>query len=307
MKTKSNISNFKLNKFKGIFPMIYCFFNKNNSIDIKAINDQIQLIKNIGSQGIATLGLATEVNKLSFQEKKTIIELMADNCHNYISTAVTIHGNSLREFIELIDVAKKNQADWIILQPLIKKNTTDKNCYNFYKKLIPFVGDTIVGIQNAKEYLGVGLSIEDVVKLYKAFPNFRVIKSEASSISIQREIEQYPKDLRVFNGRGGQEIVDNLIVGCKGIVPSLDSADKFLKIYKHFNNKDINKAKREYMKILPSIVFVMQSVKTLVCYGKRICAYRMGMKKVYDRSPGIIPTAYGIRKSKELSKDLGYY
>ena len=307
MKTKSNISNFKLNKFKGIFPMIYCFFNKNNSIDIKAINDQIQLIKNIGSQGIATLGLATEVNKLSFQEKKTIIELMADNCHNYISTAVTIHGNSLREFIKLIDVAKKNQADWIILQPLIKKNTTDKNCYNFYKKLIPFVGDTIVGIQNAKEYLGVGLSIEDVVKLYKAFPNFRVIKSEASSISIQREIEQYPKDLRVFNGRGGQEIVDNLIVGCKGIVPSLDSADKFLKIYKHFNNKDINKAKREYMKILPSIVFVMQSVKTLVCYGKRICAYRMGMKKVYDRSPGIIPTAYGIRKSKELSKDLGYY
>ena len=307
MKTKSNISNFKLNKFKGIFPMIYCFFNKNNSIDIKAINDQIQLIKNIGSQGIATLGLATEVNKLSFQEKKTIIELMADNCHNNISTAVTIHGNSLREFIKLIDVAKKNQADWIILQPLIKKNTTDKNCYNFYKKLIPFVGDTIVGIQNAKEYLGVGLSVEDVVKLYKAFPNFRVIKSEASSISIQREIEQYPKDLRVFNGRGGQEIVDNLIVGCKGIVPSLDSADKFLKIYKHFNNKDINKAKREYMKILPSIVFVMQSVKTLVCYGKRICAYRMGMKKVYDRSPGIIPTAYGIRKSKELSKDLGYY
>ena len=307
MKTKSNISNFKLNKFKGIFPMIYCFFNKNNSIDIKAINDQIQLIKNIGSQGIATLGLATEVNKLSFQEKKTIIELMAENCHNYISTAVTIHGNSLREFIKLIDVAKKNQADWIILQPLIKKNTTDKNCYNFYKKLIPFVGDTIVGIQNAKEYLGVGLSIEDVVKLYKAFPNFRVIKGEASSILIQREIEQYPKDLRVFNGRGGQEIVDNLIVGCKGIVPSLDGADKFLKIYKHFNNKDINKAKREYMKILPSIVFVMQSVKTLVCYGKRICAYRMGMKKVYDRSPGIIPTAYGIRKSKELSKDLGYY
>ena len=70
MKIKSNISNIKLNKFKGIFPMIYCFFNKNNSIDIKAINDQIQLIKNIGSQGIATLGLATEVNKLSFQEKK---------------------------------------------------------------------------------------------------------------------------------------------------------------------------------------------------------------------------------------------
>ena len=280
MKTKGNISNFKLNKFKGIFPMIYCFFNKNNSIDIKAINDQIQLIKNIGSQGIATLGLATEVNKLSFQEKKTIIELMADNCHNNISTAVTIQGNSLREFIKLIDVAKKNQADWIILQPLIKKNTTDKNCYNFYKKLIPFVGDTIVGIQNAKEYLGVGLSVEDVVKLYKAFPNFRVIKGEASSISIQKEIEQYPKDLRVFNGRGGQEIVDNLIVGCKGIVPSLDSADKLLKIYKHFNNKDINKTEREYMKILPYCI----------CYAihKHVSLLRLAYLFLPQRSTGCL-------------------
>ena len=307
MKVYNNSINSKLYKFKGIFPMIYCFYNKNNSIDIKAVTDQVQLIKKIGSQGIASLGLATEVNKLSFQEKKTIIELVADTCNNYIPTAVTIQGNTLQEFIKLIDIAKNNQADWIILQPLIKKNTTDKDCFNFYRKVIPFVGDTIVGIQNAKEYLGVGLSTEDVVKLYKTFPNFRVIKGEASAVSIQKEIQQYPKDLIVFNGRGGQEIVDNLIVGCKGIVPTLDSADKFLKIYKHFNNKDINKAKREYMKILPSIVFVMQSVKTLVCYGKRICAYRMGMKKVYDRPPGIIPTTYGIRKSKELAKDLGYY
>ena len=287
--------------------MIYCFFNKNNSIDIKAITDQVQLIKNIGSHGIASLGLATEANKLSFQEKKTIIGIIADSCNNYLPTGVTIQGNTLQEFIKLIDIAKINQVDWIILQPLIKKNTTDKDCFNFYRKLIPFAGDTIVGIQNAKEYLGVGLSTADVLKLYKTFPNFRVIKGEASSVSIQKEIQHYPKDLRVFNGRGGQEIVDNLIVGCKGIVPSLDGADKCLKIFKHFQNRDIDIANREYRKILPTIVFVMQSINTLVCYGKRICAYRMGMKNVYDRSPCITPTHYGIKKSKELSRNMGYF
>ena len=55
---------------KGIIPMTYCFFNKNNSIDLKAMRDQILLIKKLGSHGIAFLGLATEVNKLSFFEKK---------------------------------------------------------------------------------------------------------------------------------------------------------------------------------------------------------------------------------------------
>ena len=295
------------NRLKGIFPIIYCFFNKNNTLDKKLILEEIELIKKIGSNGIASLGLATEVNKLSFNEKKFIIELVAENCVGSIPIAVTIQGSSFHEYIKLIDVAKNNQADWIILQPLIKKNTTDKDCYNFFKKLIPYAGDTIVGIQNAKEYLGVGLKSKDIIKLYKTYDNFRAIKGESSAALIQTEISKYPKDLRVFNGRGGQEIVDNFIVGCRGIVPALENADNFIKIYKYIQNKKFDNAHKEYMKILPSIVFIMQSINSLVCYGKRICAYRMGVKNIYDRSPGMIPTSFGLRKSKEIAKNLGSF
>ena len=295
------------NRLKGIFPIIYCFFNKNNTLDKKLILEEIELIKKIGSNGIASLGLATEVNKLSFNEKKFIIELVAENCVGSIPIAVTIQGSSFHEYIKLIDVAKNNQADWIILQPLIKKNTTDKDCYNFFKKLIPYAGDTIVGIQNAKEYLGVGLKSKDIIKLYKTYDNFRAIKGESSAALIQTEISKYPKDLRVFNGRGGQEIVDNFIVGCRGIVPALENADNFIKIYKYIQNKKFDNAHKEYMKILPSIVFIMQSISSLVCYGKRICAYRMGVKNIYDRSPGMIPTSYGLKKATQISKDLGSF
>jgi len=295
------------NRLKGIFPIIYCFFNKNNTLDKKLILEEIELIKKIGSNGIASLGLATEVNKLSFNEKKFIIELVAENCVGSIPAAVTIQGSSLHEYIKLIDVAKNNQADWIILQPLIKKNTTDKDCYNFFKKLIPYAGDTIVGIQNAKEYLGIGLEYKDIIKLYKTYDNFRAIKGESSAALIQSEISKYPKDLRVFNGRGGQEIVDNFIVGCRGIVPALENADNFIKIYKYIQNKKFDNAHKEYMQILPSIVFIMQSINSLVCYGKRICAYRMGVKTIYDRSPGMIPTSFGLRKSKEIAKNLGLF
>jgi 2-keto-3-deoxy-L-arabinonate dehydratase len=299
--------NFELQKFQGIFPIIYSFFNKNNSLDKKLISEQIKIIKNIGSQGIASLGLATEVNKLSFSEKKQLIELVAENCHGTIPIAVTIQGSSFNEYVKLIDIAKNNQTDWIILQPLIGKKTTDKDCYRFFNKLIPYVGNTIVGVQNAKEYLGVGLSSNDILKLYKNFDNFRVMKGEASSVHMQSEILKYPEDLRVFNGRGGQEIIDNFLIGCKGIVPSLDSADNFLKIYQFIKNKKIEKANKEYMKILPQIVFVMQSINTLICYGKRICGYRMGVKNIYDRRPFLIPSEYGIKKSKHFAKELGKY
>jgi len=299
--------NRDLNKLKGIFPIIYCFFNKDNSLDIKIISDQIKLINKIGSNGIASLGLATEVNKLEFQEKKTIIELVAKHSNDLIPTAVTIQANSFEEYIKLIEVAKYNQANWIILQPLIKKNTSDRDCFDFFNKLIPYTEGTIVGVQNAKEYLGVGLSPDHIIKLYKKYDNFRAIKGESSSVFMEHEIKQYPNNLRVFNGRGGQEIVDNFLIGCKGIVPALDGADKFLKIYKYFKNKDITKANNEYKKILPSIVFIMQSINTMICYGKRVCAYRMGINKIYDRKPFLAPSDYGIKKSKKIAMELGKY
>lgn len=297
----------KLKKLEGIFPIIYCFFNKNNSLDKKIIIEQINLINKIGSNGIASLGLATEVNKLSFEEKKTIIELVAENSNSNLPTAVTIQGNSFKEYLKLIDIAKQNEADWIILQPLIQKKTTDKDCFNFFKKLIPYTNGSIVGIQNAKEYLGVGLSAKEIIYLYKEYKNFRAIKGESSSVFMQKEIEQYPNSLKVFNGRGGQEIVDNFLIGCDGIVPALDGADKFLKIYKFIKNNNILKANSEYSKILPSIIFIMQSINTMICYGKRVCGYRMGVKNIYDRKPFLEPSDYGIKKSKQIAKELGKY
>ena len=101
------------------------------------MREQINLIHKIGSQGIACLGLATEVQKLSFDEKKNIIEMIAEQLNGKIPIAVTIQGKSIVEQINLIKVARANKASWIILQPYIKtKIISEKDCYNLYKTSI---------------------------------------------------------------------------------------------------------------------------------------------------------------------------
>ena len=288
--------------------MTYCFFNKNNSIDIYAMREQISLINKLGSNGIACLGLATEVNKLDFIEKKKIIELVAEFSNDNLPIVITISGKNIKEYKKLIELAQFYDASWIIFQPMLKKNSTDKDCFNFFNKILGLVETkTLVGIQNAKEYIGVGLDSPEILKLYNKFNNFRAIKGEASAILIQNEIIKYPKNLKVFNGRGGQEIIDNCLAGCSGIIPSLEGTDVFLKIYKLIQQKRIIEARKIYKKILPSIVFSMQSIDSLVCYGKRICAYRMDMNKIYDRKPGLIPTKFGIKLAKGFADDLGKF
>ena len=242
---------------KGIIPMTYCFFNKNNSIDMHAMRDQISLITRLGSHGIACLGLATEVNKLNLSEKKKIIELVAEVSNNRSPIIVTISGNNINEYKKLIDVAQFYNASWIVLQPLLKKNTTDNDCFKFFNKIIPYVDtNTLVGVQNAKEYISVGLNSSDVLKLYKKFNNFRAIKGEASATLIQTEITKYPKNLQVFNGRGGQEIIDNFLAGCSGIIPSLEGTDIFLRIYKFINKKKLKKLEDCIKKFFHQLFFL---------------------------------------------------
>lgn len=271
------------------------------------MEEQISLIFEKKSNGIAALGLATEVNKLTLEEKTKIIEIITKNIPNSLPKAITIQAKKYEDYCKLIDVSKSNNVDWLILQPMINKNTTDQDCYNFFKNIMPLTKGTLTGIQNAKEYIGVGLSSNHILNLYKKFNNFRAIKGEASSVHMQQEIINYPKDLIVFNGRGGQEIVDNFKIGCKGIVPCLDGADKFIKIYNYFKQNKLDLAEREYKNILPNIVFIMQSIDSLVCYGKRVCAFRMGVKNVYDRKPFLSPTDYGIKKSKKIANSLGLF
>ena len=152
---------------KGIIPMTYCFFNKNNTIDIYAMHDQISLIKKLGSNGIACLGLATEVNKLDFTEKKKIIELVAEISNGSLPLVVTVSGKNIIEYKKLIELAQYYDASWIIFQPMLKNNTTDKDCFDFFNKIIRLVDKkTLVGVQNAKEYIGVGLESPQIIKLY---------------------------------------------------------------------------------------------------------------------------------------------
>ena len=55
--------------------MTYCFFNRNNTIDIKLMSDQISLIKQLGSNGIACLGLATEAVSYTHLTLPTILRV----------------------------------------------------------------------------------------------------------------------------------------------------------------------------------------------------------------------------------------
>ena len=113
------------------------------------------------------------------------------------------------------------------------------------------------------------------------------------------------KGFPVFNGRGGLELVDNLRAGCAGVIVAPDVVDLLAGVFEAMRMGRDAEAEELYRRALPAIVFAMQSIDTLITYGKRIAAWRIGLDVVHDRAPTLAPTAFGLAVARRLSDALG--
>ncbi|SAK71075.1 dihydrodipicolinate synthetase [Caballeronia calidae] len=289
----------------GMWPVLYTYFDALNRLDRDATRKQIDAAIAAGAPAIVTLGLATEVHRLSTDEKRTMIDDCAAHIANRVPLAVTITGDSVEAQIGLAGYALERGASWLILQPPSIRGESEAFYHDFFASVLERTGAS-AGIQNAPDYLGVGLSAESIAALAAERPNFRLLKGEGPAVTIRATIERLralEQTLAVFNGRGGQELLDNLRAGCDGLIVATDAFDHQVAIHDAFAEGREHDAESLYANALPEIVFVMQSLETLTCYGKRIAAWRMGFDVAHDR--GVRPTQFGIECARRFAQRLG--
>ena len=292
----------------GIWPVLYAYFDEHNQLDRDAMRVQVERTIAAGAPGIVILGLATEVHRLSRAECEQIVNWACEDIASRVPLAVTVTGDTIEEQIEFGNWAVAHGAQWLILQPPSTRTESERFYFDFFAGVMKgLTGTAGAGIQNAPEYLGVGLSPQALAELAQQCPNFRWLKGEGAATVLHATIDCLRKGgspMPVFNGRGGQELLDNLRAGCAGMIVAPDGFDHQVLIHRAFAI-DPAAAQRHYEAVLPAIVFVMQSLDALTCYGKRIAAWRMGFEVRHDR--GIAPSAFGLECARRFADTLGPY
>jgi len=224
-----------------------------------------------------------------------------------VPLAVTVTGDTVEEQVSLAGYALTCGAETFILQPPSVRGEAESFYFDFFCEVMRRV-DAPCGIQNAPEYLGVGLSTHSLLELANRQANFSWLKCEGSALAVRATIEALRAErasIPVFNGRGGQELLDNLRAGCAGLIVAPDTFDRQVKIYNAFVDGREQDASAGYQDILPAIVFVMQSLENLTCYGKRVAAWRMGFDVEHDR--GSAPNSFGLSCARRFASELGSY
>lgn len=292
--------------FTGVHAILYAFFDSEGRLDRALMRRQVEACLASGAHGVAALGLATEVNKLTTDERRQVMDWVCEDVGGRVPVAITIAGETIADQSALAAHAASAGADWLVLQPPPIKDRPEDFYVDFFAGVMASTR-LPAAIQNAAAYLGVGLSAEGIAALRSRAKNFTLIKGEGPAIEIAELVAAAGAGLTVFNGRGGLEFPDNLRAGCAGLIPAPDVVDHLVRIHEAFRNGDEAEAERIYAEILPCIVFVMQSLATLITYGKRIVAWRMGVPEVFDREPVLQPTAFGLAAARRFADRLGPY
>jgi 2-keto-3-deoxy-L-arabinonate dehydratase len=260
----------------GIYPILYAFFDDAGGLDRPAFRQQVEAVIQAGAQGVAVLGLITEVAALTPRERQTLVEWAFEDIAGRAPLFATIAGSTLEETIVLAKGAEAAGASSLILQPPLGAKPGEAELSEFFGAAMRAVSIS-VGIQNAPEFLGVGLSAPAVKQLAAAHPNFTLMKGEGPVVVVKPYVDLLGPDLAIFNGRGGLELPDNLRAGCAGLVPAPDCADIQIQIYEAWHAGDYARMDALYCEILPYVVFAMQSMPIAISLGKRTFVRRAGI------------------------------
>ena len=280
---------------RGIVPMQYAFFHADGRLDLDAFRLQVDACLRAAAPGIAILGLATEVGKLAREERSAILEAATAATTGRAPLSVTVFGQTPEEQIAFVREAERAGAASVVLQPPRIAAIAEDELQRFFGRVIDAAGIP-AGIQNAPEYIGIGLGVDAIAALRRNHPNFRVLKMEGSAMLVRRTIEQTGGALAVLNGRAGLELPDNRRAGCSGMIPGAEACDVLVRVW---NGLDGDAAAQEcaealYREVMPLLTFLMQSMDQFLCYGKRLISRRLGLGEVHDRQPALAPSAFGL-------------
>lgn len=275
----------------GVHCVLFALFGPDERLDRGAMRAQGEWAREAGADGIVTLGLATEVGKLSLAEKLDLVAWGAEDA-GPLPLSVTIAANGVAEQREILRAAEGAGAALAILQPPLG------GAYGAAEHVDHFarVGEgaqVALAVQNAPAYLGRSLSGADVAALRGRIALTHV-KAEMAAVDLAAFIADMGEGITVLNGRGGLEMTDCLRVGCQGFIVAPDVLPGVLGCQRAWDLGEVDGAEAAYARFLPAALFGMQSLEHLATYGKRVWGLRAG-QPIHDRAPALRPSPAGLR------------
>lgn len=293
----------QMSSIAGTFPMLYAFFDDAGALQRDAFAHQVAVARACNADGVAVLGLGTEVAKLARDERRQILDWTLEAAGTDLPVAATLAEGNVPDMKAAARAAERAGAAWLVLQPPAPP-ASGSDLIAYFAAIADAVSCP-VAIQNAPEFLGIGLTIDELIALHERQPNVVAVKAESSALALGRLVDALDGRMTALNGRAGLELTDNYRAGAAGMIPGIETIDLQVAIGQAMREGRHEEAEAMYRNVLPALTFIMQGIAHFVAYGKRLAAARMGIAPGGVRLPSAPIEARGLAWVGRLAAQLG--
>jgi len=282
---------------RGLFPIMATPYTKSKQVDYEDLAREVDFLNRCGVPGMAWPQLFGESSKLSPEERRKGMEVIAKaGKEGKAAIVLGVDGPNTKSALAYLEFAEALNPSAVIALPPTEAKTLD-DVMGYYRALARATKRPIF-VQNADIGNGVTPSVEALIQLAQEYPHCGYFKEEIQP-AIQRMIRlssSRPPVRRVFAGDGGKNFMYVLRLGLDGVMAGNAYADAFVQVWDLWEAGQQKKAQEIYSKI----------ALLLTCEG-----YLPGTRQYIMMKRGIFKTMLSRRDefslSREATKEIDFH
>lgn len=240
---------------EGIAPILFTPFDEGGDIDAGGLRAILRFEVDGGVHAIGINGFASEAYKMSDDERRRSVEIVAGELAGALPLIIGIAPNSTEAAIQQARRFAAYQPAALMTLPPPTMDNGEPALVEFYIDFATATDRPII-LQQAPhipQYRHTELTAEALAEIAERAPNVLYYKLEGpGSAAKMRELKPLlPEDRKMFGGGGGITVLEELRNGAAGLIPGVGFNEVFLAAWDEWKRGDAEAAEATIRKGAP--------------------------------------------------------
>jgi len=283
-------------KLDGIIGVINTPFTDDDKIDTDSLRNYVNHSIDCGVVGFLVTAMAAEVEKLTFNERKIIIETVIDEVAERVVVIGGASAKSANERLRNTDMLIRSGCDGVLVNiPFSTKQKFEKDLLE-----ITELSPGLLMVQDW-DFGGFGIPVEIITELYYKIEGFKSLKVEVNPAGVKysKLIEATKGKLHIAAGWSSTQMIEALDRGVNAFMPTV-LHDVHNKIYQLYRNGNRESAIKLFNQLVPILAFSHQHLDISIHFNKRL-VQKQGLFSTANVREPILPfDSYHEKVAEEL-------
>jgi 4-hydroxy-tetrahydrodipicolinate synthase len=246
--------------FEGVFPILVTPFEAQGRLDLESLDRLIRFMIALGVDGVTLLGVLGESNRVTDQERETVIITAIRAAAGQLPIVVgTSHKGTLATR-DLSQMAQELGAAAVMVTPSPEPVPSEERIFEYYRQVAEGISLPIV-VQDHPASTQVHMSVPLLLRLAREIPQVACFKQES--------VPTPPKTRALLTGMTGRKVpiltglgalygLFDLLSGSSGFMTGFAFPEVLMAMVNGIRHQQPEQAAAIYQRFLPLIVFEQQ-------------------------------------------------